>query len=337
MPIQIACPKCSKSYNLADTMQGKNVKCKNCANVFLVGPVAVKTSTAAKSPSTVATAKGPAKPLPKKTKPADDDVMEVLPADDDDDDPDVEDRPARNSANAASPLDKPKKSKAMLWLLLAGGGGVGFLVLIACMGGLWFAFGSGFGKKVDQEAFNKLRKGMTESEVNAILGKPTNTTNVLGVNAAVWQQGDNKIVVMYDEARKASGGTGQFKDAKGVTTTLGYFKPGTQPPPNNPPPPPKDKPPKTQPSPPSPPPPPKTNKVNEGVAFVIMNGLSKDQVLFLLQGEEPTGKSTGDVKSPNGAKASETWVWKVGKGHLTVYFDKQGKVVDKEHKDLPKF
>ncbi len=40
MPIQTVCQHCSKAYTLADAMKGKSVKCKNCAQIFLVGGAA---------------------------------------------------------------------------------------------------------------------------------------------------------------------------------------------------------------------------------------------------------------------------------------------------------
>ena len=34
MPIKTSCPDCDRPYNLADTMEGKTVKCKECGNAF---------------------------------------------------------------------------------------------------------------------------------------------------------------------------------------------------------------------------------------------------------------------------------------------------------------
>src|SRR5260370_5957077 len=99
MPIQTACPNCGKNYNLADAMNGKTVKCKSCAKIFLVGAVAAKAQAPTTSRGT-GTAKGPpAKSVAVKTKPkrpADDEGEEVLPADEGDD-PDAQDGPVRKS------------------------------------------------------------------------------------------------------------------------------------------------------------------------------------------------------------------------------------------------
>lgn len=40
MPIPAVCPHCQTNYNLADTMAGKQVRCKMCSNTFLVGGAA---------------------------------------------------------------------------------------------------------------------------------------------------------------------------------------------------------------------------------------------------------------------------------------------------------
>src|SRR5712692_5941415 len=107
MPIQIACPNCAKAYSLADALKGKNVKCKNCAKVFLVEPVAAKVPAPAPQATkrVATTVPNLAKAAPKQTSPkppADDDIMDVLPADDDDD---LDDRPARKGPHRAADLD----------------------------------------------------------------------------------------------------------------------------------------------------------------------------------------------------------------------------------------
>ena len=55
--------------------------------------------------------------------------------------------------------------------------------------------------KVNQENFAKVQDGMTEEQVIAILGKPTESTSVsvLGVSgtASRWVSGDTTIVVRF--------------------------------------------------------------------------------------------------------------------------------------------
>src|SRR5260370_41711781 len=61
MPIKTACPGCDKAYTLADTMDGKSVKCKECGNTFAVrgaaNGVAVRPSNGAVKTNPSATAK----------------------------------------------------------------------------------------------------------------------------------------------------------------------------------------------------------------------------------------------------------------------------------------
>jgi len=248
MPIETTCPNCAKAYNLADAMKGKNVKCKNCANVFLVGApaptkalAAAKTQVPAKTKPSATTTNGPAKTAAMKTSPkpsapeleevmpADDDIMDVVAAADDDDDDD--DGPSRKSKKSTNP-DKPKKSGALMWVLLGGGGFVGFLLLIGCMGGMWFLFGSGFGKPIDKAAYYKIKAGMTEDEVKGILGSPTETADLSKnpFGAAVfgnlknmtWKQSDNKITVTFDSG-KASMIVGSFKEGLATLTLTGFM------------------------------------------------------------------------------------------------------------------
>ena len=55
MPIQTACPKCKKAYNLADNFLGKTVKCQACATPFMVRApgqaVAATASAAGRAPN----------------------------------------------------------------------------------------------------------------------------------------------------------------------------------------------------------------------------------------------------------------------------------------------
>jgi hypothetical protein len=338
MPIQIACPNCRKDYNLADAMNGKNVKCKNCASIFLVGAVARRPAPTTK-PKGTGTAKAPlARTVAVKTtpkRPADDEVMDVVAADDDDD-PDEDDRPVRKSAKKSAVAEQPaKKSRLMLWILLGGGGAFGFLLLIGCAGGLWWMLGGG-GKKIDQEAYDKIRQGMTEAEVNAILGSPTSSVSVFGTaRMSVWKQGDNQITVNFDNG-KASVLLGLFKDGNSTKTRAGFKTDAVA---QSPPPPPQN--------PPQPPPPPKTTpanpnpgggplKMTETQVSVLGLAQTKADVEFFAKEYPVTNKQTITVATPNGKKATEIWTWINGKGYLKIFFDKDGKIVDRDHKDLPK-
>ena len=48
MPLNTICPECDKNYTLADTMEGKTVKCKGCGNPFKVAAASVSNAVAAK-------------------------------------------------------------------------------------------------------------------------------------------------------------------------------------------------------------------------------------------------------------------------------------------------
>jgi hypothetical protein len=359
-----------------------------------VETVAAKTPVPTKAPKASGTTKAPAKPVLVKSspkRPADEEIAEVLAADDDDD-PDVDDRPARKSSKKSAGRTQPrKKSSGMLWLLLGGGGALGFLLLIACAGGLWWMLGGGFGPKtIDEAAYNKIKQGMTEAEVAAILGNPTSTVGVdnqmfgknIGGNmkTSTWTQGNNMIQVVFDDG-KASMISGSFTDARGaMNIRAGYYNggqvaqgpnpppppapnpppqnpspplfppipaPGTQPPPpppNNPPPPPPN-------NPPPPPPPPTTkppttkpvdpmpasgpSKMTQTGVFLLGPAQTKKDIEFFTKDDPPTSKHVGNVKAPNGQQAHEYWLWKNGKGHLKIFFDQKGNIVDREQKDLP--
>jgi len=66
------------------------------------------------------------------------------------------------------------------------------------------------GGKVSKENKDKIKNGMTESEVEAILGKPTESSEkeieMMGVKAkvkvAVWKDGDKHITLTYDKDNK---------------------------------------------------------------------------------------------------------------------------------------
>ena len=36
MPVSLSCPRCQTSYNLADSLRGKSVRCKKCEEIFPV-------------------------------------------------------------------------------------------------------------------------------------------------------------------------------------------------------------------------------------------------------------------------------------------------------------
>jgi predicted Zn finger-like uncharacterized protein len=67
MPIATTCPHCGKSYNLSDSLAGKQARCKDCKNVFLIPGARVQATAAA---SAAATAPIPPAPAPAPIPPA---------------------------------------------------------------------------------------------------------------------------------------------------------------------------------------------------------------------------------------------------------------------------
>ena len=61
--------------------------------------------------------------------------------------------------------------------------------------------------KLTQENFGKVQEGMSEQEVNAILGSPTesNSVNVLGISGTVsrWISGDTVVTVRFVNGKVA--------------------------------------------------------------------------------------------------------------------------------------
>lgn len=51
--------------------------------------------------------------------------------------------------------------------------------------------------KVTQENLDKIKSGMTYSEVIGILGKPTSCDTILGGKSCVWKNGDKSIDVQF--------------------------------------------------------------------------------------------------------------------------------------------
>lgn len=160
MAIKASCPHCSTSYSLAETQIGKTVRCKQCAEAFVVS--------------------GPKPPSRSR---------------DEDDDRDEPRRP------------RPKKKGMPTGLLVGLGIGV-FVLLLGCLGGggvlLWL-YGP-FGNKVTQANYDKIQTGMSEAEVKAILGEPTEVRARQGnIHALVWHRkgtrGGGLVQIVFQNGR----------------------------------------------------------------------------------------------------------------------------------------
>ena len=162
MAIKISCPNCDRKYNLADTMAGKTIRCKDCEKQFRVDdPDAedglISEADARRRRSTIGA----------KSRKADFD------------DEDEDDRPRRRSRyRDEDDDDRPRKKKSKaggvpVALLVGGGVGllliIGVVILLVCLLG-----GNG---KLTAENVAKLKQGMTEQEVIDLLGTPTATVD----------------------------------------------------------------------------------------------------------------------------------------------------------------
>jgi HEAT repeat protein len=141
MAIALNCPACGKSYNLNEKLVGKKVRCKQCAETFLV----------ARDPA--APAASPAAATQFKTEPDPRLPVEVEMVEDDDL-PEVE-----PVAPGKGEKEAPKSKRG--WILLGAGGGV--LAALACVVVLVCAgiFGGAFflGKKLHDDAVSNLPQG----------------------------------------------------------------------------------------------------------------------------------------------------------------------------------
>jgi DNA-directed RNA polymerase subunit RPC12/RpoP len=311
MAIETACPRCDRVFSFADDKDGKTVRCKECGERF---------------------------------------VVEAM-------------KPRRTKADSGRPPRKPGKGKkragsgnALLWVLAGGGlvlvllaGGIGLFFVLRSGGGVGGVGGLGRAARVNEEAFDELRTGMTEEECIAVLGPATTRKvgpdnpheapkftgpgiKVVDLVRLIWQSGKNKIEITFDANGKARHGKGVFVDAEGGTRellgnnfdqlTLGdqqtvFYKgpDGNYRQPQRP---------KVAPGP---------SRVTMGKAFSLKKGMSSDEVVRQL-GEEPT-KKLGPQLMPDGTRSADTWQWSNGNGTLKVHFDANRKVIATKDKDLP--
>jgi predicted Zn finger-like uncharacterized protein len=194
MAIKTNCPHCDEAYTIADEQAGKKVRCKTCTTVFEV-PVADEGRQETLSTD-----------APPRTARRDEDEN-------------CDDRPRRS---------RRSQSGTPVWVWFAIGGGV--LLVLLLVGGVIVLFTTGvLGNKVTYENFQKLKWGMSEAEVKAILGPPTEVSDLqtffgnnplqlpgqqpfpLGGNlrVLVWKHRENYISVMFTDG-KATNIAGTF-------------------------------------------------------------------------------------------------------------------------------
>jgi outer membrane protein assembly factor BamE (lipoprotein component of BamABCDE complex) len=162
MAIKCACPNCDRSYTLADNMSGKTIRCKDCEKTFTVEDAdeGVMSADDVRRKRTASVASGSSRG-----------------GHDDDED----DKPRRRSKNRdeededeGPPKKKKKQSGAPVGLII--GGGIGLLAIIAGVVVLIVLLAGGGSLTAANIA--KLKEGMTESEVIALIGSPTQTIDI---------------------------------------------------------------------------------------------------------------------------------------------------------------
>ena len=124
-------------------------------------------------------------------------------------------RPRDEEEDRPRPRDvRRKKGGLPTWVWVVGGIGAAVL-LLGCLGGgglmIWLASGS-LTNKVTEENYNKIKLGMNEAQVKAILGEPTAVEDLdqaagnvgikirmptTGLRVLVWKNGNNRITLTF--------------------------------------------------------------------------------------------------------------------------------------------
>ena len=197
MPLSsLTCPICLAVLKpKTPVMEGTRVRCPKCKGAFV----------AEGAPAAEPREPEPTQQAMPDAAPAEEEILEAVEAEDDepaaprrrprDRDDDEEDRPRR----------KIKKGGIPVWVWLAGGG-VGLMLLCGCCGiGGWVAWSAMAGNgPVTAAKYNELKRGMTPAEVHNILGPPTNSSSLLGVQAETWQNNTDYITVTYQNNKAVS-------------------------------------------------------------------------------------------------------------------------------------
>ncbi len=197
MPISISCPNCGKDYNLADSQRGKKVACRQCDRPFVVEDGSARAGR---------------------------------------DERDEDERDRRRERDRERDREPPRRTRRVrrsggglvLWLLMGGGLAVLVVTLVVALVLTLGVFGP---SKVTPENYARLRTGMSEAEVRAVLGKPTrdatqeafdkalrltgradlvNKANDGRTKVLLWESGKNRVTVTLRDDRLI-GSTGSFE------------------------------------------------------------------------------------------------------------------------------
>lgn len=181
MTISITCPSCEREYTLADTQEGKTIRCKSCDEKFVVE-----------------------KPRRSRSRDEDEDrrprQRPTRVREEDDEEPRPRRRSSADADRERTPRGGRKKGGIPPWVWLTAGGGlvlliVGIVLLVVMLGkkeGDQGGKGPEIAGKADVfvgnltvEKLRKLKIGMSEAEVSAIFGAPRHR---LG-KTVIWAEG----------------------------------------------------------------------------------------------------------------------------------------------------
>jgi len=66
-------------------------------------------------------------------------------------------------------------------------------------------FGNVLGGNVSLANYNQIKRGMSEAQVRAIMGTPTETADRAGMHVDTWKSGDSFIVVSFANGKAVVG------------------------------------------------------------------------------------------------------------------------------------
>jgi hypothetical protein len=213
MPLAIVCPFCQANQHVHHGDAGKKVRCQQCERTFFVPP----------------DDDGPVE-----SEPYLDNLQEV--------DVRPERRVRREYEDDRSPRRRRyrERSGIPIWVWLLCGGGV--LLLFIAIPVVFVLVRGGVGsKRITPENLSKLQIGMTDSQVEAVLGKPHEITDlgaffgavnqqmkgaaggVPSIKFAGWREGDFMILVVYENGRAVSVSGGNVSEVQNQWGRPGAF------------------------------------------------------------------------------------------------------------------
>src|SRR5262245_9016270 len=153
MPMQFACPQCGKLYQVPDSYAGRHIDCRACGSVF---EAALPVATAV-----------PIEDAPREER---GDSAESYPS------------PPRGRGAGVRGRSRGGMSQGLFWGLIGGGVGVAVLLVLIIV----VVIVQSGGGRANPQNFQRVRQGMTEQEVIAIMGPPTRRIDLGLAASLVW-------------------------------------------------------------------------------------------------------------------------------------------------------